>query len=418
MWNQTNKTLHNATIITINPKMEIIENGYLTIHKNKITALGSGKPPHTEHLIDVHGNIVMPGFVNAHTHLAMTNFRGIADDIPLKRWLEEHIWPAEAKYNTQDFIRKGTLLGLQEMIKTGTTTFADMYFFADTTARETANAGLRGVMNEAILDFPTNSFKNVDQAFDLVEKFILKWKNHPLIVPNINFHAPYSCSKKTIIQAKQLADKYSTHLTTHILETEKENALTFDFQQQNVMDLFANCGILNDKLSGAHCVWLSENDQQIFAKNNISAIHCPSSNLKLGSGVAPIANYIKKGINVALGTDGCASNNNLDMIEEMRLAALIQKGVNQNAELIPAQQALKMATINGAKALGLDHKIGSLEIGKLADFIIIDTKSTFLQPIFDYYSAIVYSMNSSCVDTVVVNGQALMINQVFTNDFV
>lgn len=402
------KTFYNAAIITMSDTLGLVKNGYLTIKNNQITEIGSGNPPHSHNLIDCDGKILMPGFINAHTHLPMTMYRGIADDLPLKEWLEEHIWPAEAKHTHEDTVRKATRLGLEEMVRTGTTTFSDMYFFADAVAEETANFGLRGVMNEALLDFPTNSYENTHAAFDKIIAFVKRWKNHPLITPNIIFHATYTCSKSTILQVKELAETHNLKITSHVSETREEVANVTQEQGMNPIEYLESLQLISDKLFIAHGVWLNETDQQLFAQKGAHIVHCPSSNLKLGSGVAPVPEYLSKGINVALGTDGCASNNNLDMVEEMRLAALLHKGVNHNPTLLPAYEALKMATINGAKALGLDAQIGSLEVGKLADLLIIDTNNTFMQPIYDYYSAIVYAMNSSCIETVLVDGKVVM----------
>jgi 5-methylthioadenosine/S-adenosylhomocysteine deaminase len=405
---QPTKTFINAVIVTMNPKAGIIKNGYLTIYDKKITAIGEGEPETSENLIDAGGKILMPGFVNAHTHLPMTMYRGIADDLPLKEWLEEHIWPAEAKHTHEDSVRKATRLGLEEMVRTGTTTFSDMYFFADAVAEETEKFGLRGVMNEALVDFPTNSYQNSEEAFDKIIAFTERWKDNDLISPLLIFHATYTCSRNTILKVKELAEKYRLHITSHVSETQQEIENVKQAQGMNPVEYLDALDLISDKLFIAHGVWLNENDQNIFAKKGAHIVHCPSSNLKLGSGVAPIPDYLAKGINVALGTDGCASNNNLDMVEEMRLAALIHKGVNHNPTLIPAYEALKMATVNGAKALGLADKIGSLEVGKYADILVIDTQNTFMQPIYDYYSALVYAMNSSCIETVLVDGKVVM----------
>ncbi len=405
------KTLYNATIITLNQRMDILEKGYLIIKDDKIIALGSGTPSHMENPINLEGKIIIPGFVNAHTHMPMTLYRGIADDLPLKEWLEEHIWPAEAKLTFENNVRVGARIGLAEMIKTGTSTFCDMYFFADAVAEETEKAGLRAVMGEGILEFPTNSFDDSTKALEKAENFIKKWQNHPLIVPGTIFHATYTCKKETLKKVKQMAEKYNTPLTTHISETQEEVETVCKEQGLNPVQYLDSLGLLNKHMTGAHCVWLTDQDQDLFAKNGTSVAHCPTSNLKLASGIAPIPSYIEKGINVALGTDGTASNNNLDMVEEMRLAALIHKGNNLNATVVNAQTALKMATINGAKALGLDDKIGSIEVGKLADLQIIDTNNSFMTPIYDYYSAIVYSMNSHCIESLLINGKPVMIER-------
>jgi 5-methylthioadenosine/S-adenosylhomocysteine deaminase len=266
-------------------------------------------------------------------------------------------------------------------------------------------------MGEGVLEFQTNSFSDATKALEKAEAFIQKWQNHPLIVPATIFHSTYTCSKDTLKKIKALADKYNTPLTTHISESKEEVESVTKEQGLNPAQYLNSLNLLSNKLTGAHCVWLTNEDQELFAKNGTSIAHCPSSNLKLASGIAPIPTYIEKGINVALGTDGAASNNNLDMVEEMRLAALIHKGNNLDPTVINAKTALKMATINGAKALGLENKIGSIEVGKLADLLIIDTNNSFMTPIYDYFSAIVYSMNSHCIDSVLINGNPVMINR-------
>ncbi len=415
MLKQNNKTIYNAVIITMNGKSEIIDKGYITISNNKITDIGSGTPFTNINLIDAKGKIIIPGFVNAHTHLPMTMYRGIADDLPLKEWLEEHIWPAEAKNTNEENVRKAARLGLQEMIRTGTTTFCDMYFFADAVADETEKMGLRAVMNEAVVDFTTNSYKTASEALLKAQAFVEKWKTSRLITPAVIFHSTYACNNNTLKQLNKLAQNSNLIVSTHLSETQQEVETVKQQQNKTPAQYLHSLGLLTNRTAAAHCVWLTKREQQLFAKTGASIVHCPTSNLKLGSGIAPIPNYLEKGINVALGTDGCASNNNLNMVEEMRLAALIHKGTNHNPTLIPAREALKMATINGAKALGLDDKIGSLEVGKHADLLLIDTNNTFMQPIYDYYSVIVYSMNSSCINTVIVDGKVLMEDRKLTN---
>ena len=400
------KTLYNAVILTINNNDDIIENGFITIKSGKIIDIGYGKP-NKKNLIDINGKIIIPGFINTHTHLAMTMFRGLADDLPLKEWLENNIWPAEKKHLNEDNIRKYVNIGLNEMISTGTTTFCDMYFFADITAEETQKVGLRAVMNEAVIDFPTNSYKTIDTAINKVLKFINKWRDNQLITPAILFHSIYSCNKETLLRVKEIANKYNLIISTHISETQDEVNLSIKQNNNTPAKYLHKLGLLTDKTLASHCIWLTEDEQNLLKKQKTNITHCPTSNLKLGSGIAPIHKYMKKGINISIGTDGCASNNNLNMIEEMRLTALIHKGVNLDPTLITAKETLRMATINGAKALGLEKQIGSIEIDKYADIVIIDTQCTFMQPIYDYYSAIVYSMNNNCIDTVMVNGNIL-----------
>lgn len=407
----TNKTLYNATIITMNKQMELIENGFITIENKRITNIGKGVPTNMENSIDMNGQLIIPGFINAHTHLPMTLYRGIADDLPLHEWLTEHIWPAEAKCNNDKNIRIGAKLGLAEMIKTGTTTFCDMYFFADAIAEETEKSGLKAVMGEAVIDFKTNNYNNVDEAFTMAENFIKKWQSNALIYPGMIMHSTYTCGKETLLKAKQIANKYKIPFTIHISETEEELDIVTKAQGVNPAELLSQLNILDKSLSAAHCVWLTDTDMDNFRNTKANVVHCPSSNLKLGSGIARVPQMLAKGINVALGTDGCASNNNLNMIEEMRLAALIHKGNEKNPTVVTDREALAMATINGAKALGLENETGSLEIGKLADMQIIDLNNTFMTPIYDYYSAVVYAMNSSCIQTLISNGKPLMINQ-------
>ncbi len=407
----TKHTYYNATIVTLNEAMQVIEKGYLTVEGDTITAIGEGEVHADGEMIDCKGGILMPGFVNAHTHMPMTLYRGIADDLPLMEWLNEHIWPAEAKYTTEANVRIGARLGLAEMIKTGTTTFCDMYFFADAVAEETAKAGVRAVMGEGVMEFSNNSFSGSSAALAKAEAFIQKWQGHALIQPGAIFHATYTCKRETLEQVKAMADKYQVPLTTHISETEEEVENVTKDSGKNPAQYLKELGLLNAAMTGAHCVWLTEEDQQDFLQNGSSVAHCPSSNLKLGSGIAPIPAYLEKGINVALGTDGTASNNNLDMVEEMRLAALVHKGNTKNPTVVNDKQALRMATINGAKALGLDKITGSLEVGKKADFQLVEVENTFMTPIYDVYSALVYSMNSHNIDTVVVNGQVLMRNR-------
>lgn len=397
-------TYFGATIITMNESFDLFENGYITICDGKIIDIGSGKPDTPHELIDASGKIIIPGLINAHTHLSMTLYRGLADDLPLKEWLEDHIWPAEAKYTNEENIRKGARLGLAEMISTGTTTFADMYFFADAIAEETQKAGLRAVMGEAILDFNNGNNTAIKKA----EAFIERWKNNPLVYPGVILHSPYACSKNTLMEAKKLADKHQVPVSIHVAETKQETENSTNEWGLTPIEYLNELDLLNSKLFATHCVWLNDKDILMLSEKKANVVHCPTSNLKLGSGIAPIPQMLENNINIALGTDGCASNNNLNMIEEMRMAALIHKGVNHNPTLVSAREALKMATLNGAKALGIDQIIGSLEPGKAADLVFIDTNNTFMNPIYDYYSAIVYSMDSSCIERVMVEGKEVI----------
>lgn len=403
------KIIYNAHIITMNANLDIIPNGSLLIENGKISRI-SGETIRDDdaEMTDAEGMYVMPGFINTHTHLPMTMLRGYADDLPLHEWLTDHIFPAEARWVNAENVRLATRLAFIEMIKSGTTCFNDMYFFEDVIAEEARKAGIRGVMGESVIDFPTASFQTVDEGLAICEALIRKWQGDPIIHPSVCVHAPYTCSKETLIKTKQLADKYHTLLQIHVSETRKE---VEDITAQTGMppvEYLHSIGLLDRNVIAAHCVWLNEKEVELMATSGTSIGHCPKSNLKLASGIADTDTYAKAGINVSLGTDGTASNNTLDMVEEMRFAALLPKVVHYNPEAVNARAALQMATINGAKALGLDAITGSLEAGKSADMIFVHAASSNMIPVYDEYSAIVYAMNSKNVRSSMVNGEWIM----------
>lgn len=403
------RIIYNAHIITMNANLDIIPNGSLLIENGKISRISRGTIRDDDaEMTDAEGMYVMPGFINTHTHLPMTMLRGYADDLPLHEWLTDHIFPAEARWVNAENVRLATRLAFIEMIKSGTTCFNDMYFFEDVIAEEARKAGIRGVMGESVIDFPTASFRTVDEGLAICEALIRKWQGDPIIHPSVCVHAPYTCSKETLIKTKQLADKYHTLLQIHVAETRKE---VEDITAQTGMppvEYLHSIGLLDRNVIAAHCVWLNEKEVELMATSGTSIGHCPKSNLKLASGIADTDTYAKAGINVSLGTDGTASNNTLDMVEEMRFAALLPKVVHYNPEAVNARAALQMATINGAKALGLDAITGSLEAGKSADLIFVHAASSNMIPVYDEYSAIVYAMNSKNVRSSMVNGEWIM----------
>ena len=405
--------IFNACIITMNERMELIKNGSIRIEDNQIKEIGEGKIqiPDAEYF-DAEGMIVMPGFINTHTHVPMTMLRGYADDLPLHTWLNEHIFPAEARMVTPENVAVASRFAFIEMIKSGTTCFNDMYFFEDIIAEEAKNAGIRGVMGESMIDFATASFQTVDEGLARCEALIRKWQGDSIIHPSVCVHAPYTCSQATLQQSKQLADRYGTLLQIHVAETRQE---VEDITARTGMppaEYLHSIGLLDRTVIAAHCVWLNPKEIELLARTGTSIGHCPKSNLKLASGVADIDTYLKAGITVALGTDGTASNNTLDLVEEMRFAALLAKVVHYNPEAVKAQTALRMATINGAKALGLDTITGSIEIGKRADLILIHADASNMLPVYDEYSAIVYAMNSKNVRSSMVNGDWIMRNRI------
>lgn len=408
------KVIRNTRILTLNEGMEVIENGFVRIENGKIAAIGEMKDApigDASTVEDMEGMLVMPGFVNTHTHLPMTLLRGYADDLPLHRWLTEHIFPAEARLITPEHVRIATRLAFVEMIKSGTTCFNDMYFFEDVIAEEAKCAGIRGVMNESLIDFPTPAFKSVEEGLALSERLIRKWRGDAIIHPSVAVHAPYTCSKETLQKAKRLADKESVLLQIHVAETRKE---VEDIKARTGMspaEYLDAIGLLDKNVIAAHCVWLNGKEVERMAKTGASIGHCPKSNLKLASGIADTDTYMKAGITVGIGTDGVASNNTLDMVEEMRFAALLPKGVHYNPEAVNARTALRMATVNGAKALGLGQVTGSLEPGKAADLIVVNMNASNMVPVYDEYSAIVYAMNSKNIRSSMVNGEWIMRNR-------
>ena len=382
------KIIRNARIITMNERLDILPNGNILIENGKISAITTQSLEDTDaEITDAEGMFLLPGLINTHTHLPMTMLRGFADDLPLHEWLTGHIFPAEARLVTPENVE-------------------------DIIAEEAKNAGIRGVMGESMIDFATASFQTVDEGLARCEALIRKWQGDSIIHPSVCVHAPYTCSQATLQQSKQLADRYGTLLQIHVAETRQE---VEDITARTGMppaEYLHSIGLLDRNVIAAHCVWLNPKEIELLARTGTSIGHCPKSNLKLASGVADIDTYLKAGITVALGTDGTASNNTLDLVEEMRFAALLAKVVHYNPEAVKAQTALRMATINGAKALGLDTITGSIEIGKRADLILIHADASNMLPVYDEYSAIVYAMNSKNVRSSMVNGDWIMRNRI------
>lgn len=406
------KLLINARIITMNERMDIFGNGYLHIKDGKIAGIGNmeGITPENASLpaTDLQGMWVMPGFVNTHTHVPMTMLRGYADDLPLHEWLTEHIFPAEARLVKPENVRIASRLAFVEMIKSGTTCFNDMYFYENIIAEEARQAGLRGVLNESVIDFPTASFRSTDEGIALSENLIRRWEGDPLIHPSVTVHAPYTCSKETLQKAKRLAEKYATLLHIHLAETRKEVEDITARTGLPPAEYLYSIGLLDRNVIAAHCVWLNKHEIELIARSGTSIGHCPKSNLKLASGIADTDAYLKAGINVGIGTDGTASNNTMDMVEEMRFAALLPKVVHYDPEAVDARTALRMATIGGARALGLGEITGSLETGKSADLLVINGEASNMVPVYDTYSAIVYAMNSKNIRSAMVAGEWIM----------
>ncbi|MBF0516225.1 MAG: amidohydrolase family protein [Nitrospirae bacterium] len=354
------------------------------------------------------GKVVLPGLVNAHTHAAMVYFRGIADDLPLRQWLQEHIWPAEGKWLNDEFVYDATELACCEMLKAGVTTFNDMYFFGGSSARASKKMGMRAVLGAGVLDFPTAAARNADEYIEKAEQFIKDWLGDELITPSIAPHAPYTCSPDTYKKTKLVAERYGVPLHTHLSETQFEVSEAKKKYGKSPVELLDDIGFLDKTVVAAHCVWVSDNEIEILARTGTGVAHCIESNLKLASGIAPVVPMLKKGVAVALGTDGAASNNDLDIFSEMSFSARVHKAVSGDPTAINAFSALSMATSTGARVLGMQDKTGTIEIGKSADIVVADLDKPHLTPFYDIYSLIVYSMKSSDVESVMVNGKLLI----------
>lgn len=399
-------------IITMDNDLTVLKNGTLAIVGGKISDIGDynavSKKYSSKNIINGKNTAVLPGLINTHTHAAMVYFRGMADDLPLKEWLEEHIWPAEKKWLCNDFVSDATGLACLEMLKAGITTYNDMYFFEDASSKAAKKIGMRAVLGAAIVDFPTVSRNSVDEYLSKAERFINEWQGDDLIVPCIAPHSAYACSPETLKKVKELADKYNVMIHTHLSETRWEvEEIKGKYGLTPVAHL-KKIGLLDENIIAAHCVWVDEKDIEAIAKHKVGVSHCIESNLKLSSGIAPVPEMLKTGVKVSLGTDGAASNNDLNILSEMSTAAKVHKAVSNDPTVLDAKKALLMATKCGADTLGLGGITGSLEKGKAADIAIINLNKPHLTPLYDIYSHIVYSARPSDVETVFVNGKLVV----------
>jgi len=412
----------NGTIVTMNDRDEVFNPGVVVIEGAKIVEVGALSNGGTESLaekypnaqfVDASGCVVIPGLVNAHTHAAMTIFRGLADDLPLREWLEQHIFPAEKKL-TEEWVFWGTVLACAEMIASGTTTFCDMYLFEHKVAEAVDKTGMRAVVGEVLYDFPSPHYGELENGFAFTKRFIEDWMGHERIKISVDPHAVYTCSPELLLRSFAISEHYDVPFVIHLAETEDEVQETMRRYGRTPVAHLANLGVLSGLVIADHCVWLSEEDRAIIAEKKVKVVHNPESNLKLASGIAPVADLLRRGVTVSLGTDGCASNNDLDMLSEMDTCAKIHKGVLRDPTVLPAKEVLRMATVYGARTLGLDDKIGKLEPGMLADIVILDFNKPHLTPCYDPISHIVYSARGSDVRDVMVHGQWLMRNREFT----
>ncbi len=400
-------------VITENPQRRVIENGAVAIRGGLILAVGTRAEIDARYQaaqrLDRPDAILAPGLIDTHTHAAMSLFRGIADDKKLQDWLEHFIFPAEAKNVSPDFVRWGTRLGCLEMLLGGTTTFTDMYYFEDVVAEAAKEAGMRGVLGETVIGFPVADAKTPADALKYAERYIQRFRNDPLVVPAVAPHALYTNSDETLKASRALANKYNVPLLIHLSETKKENDDEQAKRHTSPTKTLDTLGVLSGRTVAAHCVWVSEADMAILKARNVGVAHCPSSNMKLGSGVAPVVRMLALGINVGLGPDGPAgSNNDFNLFEEMDLAAKLAKVTSLDPTVLPATTALEMATIRGARALGLDREIGSLEPGKRADLITVRLDRPNALPLYDAASQMVYALKADDVRDVMVNGKPVV----------
>jgi 5-methylthioadenosine/S-adenosylhomocysteine deaminase len=407
--------VNNATIVTMDPERHVIENGFLAVRGDQIYAVGSNplavfpKGVDAKQTIDATGKLIIPGLINGHTHIPMVLMRGLKDDVALDEWLRKYIFPAEARNVTEDYVRWGSRLALAEMIRSGTTTFADMYYFEDAEAEETKAAGLRGFLGETWIDFPSPDNKNEAEMAAYTEKFVKKWHGDPLIHAAVAPHSIYTCSEKTLKDAAALARKYHAPILIHVAEMRKEYVDSLEKNGTTPVQYLERIEFLGPDVLAAHCIWLDYTDMRILAERQVGCVHNPSSNMMLASGVAPVVDERAAGVRVGLGTDGPAgSNNDLNMMEEMDLAAKLQKMYRVDPRALGAKGALEMATIEGARALHMENEIGSLETGKKADFVILNLDVPNAVPMYDVYSQIVYALKASEVESVVVGGKTLL----------
>jgi len=419
---QTVDTLiHAEWVITVDSHNTVLTQHAIAIHDGRILDIlpssDARQKYQSESVYQLDNHALIPGLINAHTHAAMTLFRGLADDLQLMDWLQDHIWPAEGKWVSDEFVHDGTLHAAAEMLRSGTTCFNDMYFFPDITARVIDSVGMRAVVGLILIDFPTVWANDADEYISKGLEVHDHYRSNTRITTAFAPHAPYTVSDEPLQRIETLAEELDVPIHIHVHETAFEVAQSIDQTGRRPLSRLSDKGILSPRLLAVHMTQLTEDEIELLATSNANVVHCPESNLKLASGYCPVQSLTKAGVNVALGTDGAASNNDLDMLGEMRTTALLAKTVAGDASAIPAQQALRMATINGAKALGLDDTIGSLEVGKAADIVAIDMGILEAQPLYHVISQLVYSTSRNQVRHVWVAGQQLLKdNQLTTID--
>ncbi len=405
--------VHNGTLVTVDARIPLIQNGWIGIRTGAIEAIEADcadtPRPDAALTIDAAGGIVMPGLVNTHTHLPMTLFRGLADDLPLMDWLNGHIFPAEARFIQPETVHWGTLLACAEMLLSGTTCCCDGYFHEETVATAVAETGLRAVLAQGVIDYPAPGVPDPGQNIAHARRYVQRWHGRTdLITPSIFCHAPYTCSDATLTAAKAAANELGLRFQVHVAETRFDRDQSVRDNGHSPVAHLDRLGILDPGTLMAHCVWVDEADIAIMAHRGCKVAHCPESNMKLASGIAPVARMHEAGITVGLGTDGCASNNDLDLFGEMNTAAKLHKLATGDPTTLDAATVLKMATVDGARSIGLEDRIGSLAVGKQADIVILDPRAPHLTPVYHPDSHIVYAADGGDVRHVLVAGRQVV----------
>lgn len=411
--------LHADWVIPVEPSGETLSDHCVAILGDRIIdVLPSTVAPHhftADHEIALQDHVLIPGLINCHAHAAMTLFRGLADDLPLEPWLEDHIWPAEARCVDRSFVHDGSLLAASEMLRSGTTCFNDMYFFPDEAAAAAIEAGIRAVVGMIVIGFPSAWAANVDEYLHNGQRVHDRYRSHPIIHTAFAPHAPYTVDDDTLRRIATLAEELDVPIQMHVHETQREVDQAVAGDGRRPLARLADLGLLSHRLIAVHMTALNTAEIADLARAGVSVVHCPESNLKLASGFCPVAQLLEAGVNVALGTDGAASNNDLDMLSEMRTAALLAKGVANDPAAAPAAQVLRMATYCGAKALGMESELGSLEAGKLADIVAVDLGGIGAAPLYDPISQLVYAGHRDQISNVWVGGRRVVAERNLTN---
>jgi 5-methylthioadenosine/S-adenosylhomocysteine deaminase len=403
-----------GTLLTMEPPGEIVEDPVIGIRNGKIDFVLKGKIPaghsgEAGEIVDASGCIVMPGLVNVHTHLAMTCFRGLADDLPLMTWLNDYIFPAEAKFINRGTVYAGAMLAIAEMILSGTTTFCDGYFFEGEVGRAAIAAGMRGVIAAGFIDLPTLNHPGPLEKAATAQRFVGRWRDRsPLITPALVCHSPYTCSPDTLRTVKDVARRTGVTFQIHLAETREEVRMIRERYGKKPVQHLQDLDLLDPNTVAAHCIWLDGEELDLLAAGRVKVAHDPESNMKLGAGVAPVPEMLRRGIDVGLGTDGCASNNNLDLFGEMGMAAKLHKVVSGDPSVLTAERVVEMATIGGARVLGMADRIGSVTPGKEADIILVDMRKPHLTPLYRPFSHLVYAASGADVVTNIIGGRIIM----------